>query len=105
MKKAILSMLLLASTAIAALAVPAGTYYDNRGNLKAIVSQNGKEIHLLDNQGNVRRTLTVTSERNDGTFTVNDPSTGITHSRNAYWTENGAVLMNLEWLPKTVTRK
>ena len=88
-------------------AVPPGRYYDSRGNLKAIVSDNGKVIYILDREGYVRHELMVTSENSDGSFSTNDTKTGVSHSanRNAWFQSNNKVCLNVEWLPSTVTRE
>lgn len=88
------------------LAVPAGPYYDSRGNLKVLVSDNGELIYILDRDGNVRHELIVTSENADGSFSTKDTKTGISHpaTKNAWFQSNGKVCLNLEWLPSTVTR-
>lgn len=89
------------------LAVPAGRYYDSRGNLKALVSNNGEVIYILDNDGNVRHELIVTSENSDGSFSTKDTKTGVSHpaTKNAWFQNNGKVCLNVEWLPSTVTRE
>lgn len=89
------------------LAVPPGRYYDNNGNLKAVVSDNGKVIYLPDREGNIRHELIVTSENSDGSFSTKDTKTGISHSenKNAWFQSNGKVCLNVEWLPSTVTRE
>lgn len=88
-------------------AVPSGRYYDSRGNLKAIVSDNGRVIYVLDRDGNVRHELNVTSENSDGSFATQDTKTGIEHPayKNAWFSSNGKVCLNVEWLPSTVTRE
>lgn len=104
MKKILIAALLSIVTTIGAIAVPSGRYYE-RGKLKAIVDQSGRTIYLLNNDGTVRRTLTVTQENSDGSFVVCDQSVNIVHHNNAWWNENGKTHMNLQWLPSTVTRE
>lgn len=109
MKKAILLIGLLISSVSAALAVPPGSYVDNRGRVKAIVHQNGKEIYLINREGKVYMTFEVISEdeisESKGTFVVRDIRTEFTQRRNSYWVENGVLRMNLEALPSTVNRE
>lgn len=107
MKKSFLSLIcLLAATGLAN-AVPSGSYYDYRGVRKALVSDSGKTIYILDRDGTVRHELEVTQENSDGSFATRDKKTGIEHSayKNAWFTDNGKVCLNVEWLPRTVTRE
>ena len=89
------------------LAVPPGSYYDYRGNFKALVSDNGQVIYLLDRDGKVRHELIVTSENSDGSFSTKDTKTGISSpaTNNAWFQSNGKICLNIDWLPSTVTRE
>ena len=89
------------------LAVPPGIYVDSRGNRKALVSDDGRTIYLLDRDGSVKRELSVTSENSDGSFATRDRSTGIEHSANtnAWFRDRGEICLNLKWLRETVTRQ
>lgn len=98
MKKALLSIVLLATSVAAALAVPPGSYYNDRGRLQYIVHQNGKEIYHLDKNGNVILTLIVINEElgPDGeTVRVTLQTKGMTtQTRMEYWTENGETYLH-----------
>ncbi len=107
MKKFVVACACMALAVGSMFAVPAGRYYDNRGNLKAIVGDNGKVIYIFDREGNCRHELIVTSENSDGSFSTTDNKTGVSHSanKNAWFQSNGKVCLNVEWLPSTVTRE
>ncbi len=104
MKKFILVLVLTLTAAISTFAVPRGMYCDNRGGNQVLVADNG-DIHFLDSNGNVTRTLTVISENSDGSFTTKDTSTGIVHRNNCYWYEDGVLYLNLEFKRVTLHRK
>lgn len=80
-------------------AIPAGEYYDNRGNLKVLVAQDGKTVHCLDSNGKVRSTFMVTKEESNGRFFVkrvfNGQLVGAENPNNAWWRENGKIYLNL----------
>lgn len=91
-----------------AYAVPPGAYYDSRGRNRAIVTNDGKTIYIMDRNGNTTHELTVTEENSDGSFATKDERTGFQHSayKNAWFTDrNGNVCLNVEWLRETVTRQ
>ena len=104
MKKILFVLFLALVSAVSALAVPPGVYCDNRGKHQVLIQ--GDQIHFLDSDGYVTRTLYVIKENSDGSFTTKESSTGIEHSRNGYWYENGVLYLNLEWgTPVTRHRK
>lgn len=107
MKKFLLSLVCASAAFIGANAVPPGVYYTNRGVQRALVSDNGRTIYVLDRNGNVTHELQVTNEKSDGSFATRDTKTGITHSiyENAWFQENGKIYLNVKWLPETVTRR
>lgn len=104
MKKFLLVLILALTATVSALAVPRGMYCDDRGRNQVLVADNG-DIHFLDSEGNVTRTLSVIKENSDGTFTTKDSSTGIVHTKNCYWYENGVLYLNLEFKRVTLHRQ
>lgn len=114
MKKVLLLMILLISVVSAAMAVPQGSYYDKRGNLKVVVRYDGKELYLVQRDGTVIMRFSVESETpstdEPGVIIVTLRSIGtpveVVHYRNAYWVgEDGSVYLNLQSLPNIVTRQ
>lgn len=99
MKKLLLSLIILISTALTSLAglVP-GAYDDNRGQTKYIVDQSGKEIYIIDSDGNVNCTLEVVSENYDsesGVTIVYVVRRGFsTQMRMESWRENGEIYLH-----------
>lgn len=65
MRKILLFILLLVSTASVVEAIPRGAYCDKRGRVVYIVDQSGKEIYSIDRDGNVTITRVVESEQYD----------------------------------------
>ena len=104
MKRTMLLVVLLFATAFAAMAVPRGLYSDNKGKNQVLVSDNG-QIHFLDANGNVTKTLEVVKENSDGSFVTKDISNGVTFVDNAYWYEDGVLYLNLAQKMKTLQRE
>ncbi|MDE5568962.1 MAG: hypothetical protein K2I89_08740 [Muribaculaceae bacterium] len=106
MKKFLVLLSVLTSFCVAT-AVPSGKYYDDRGILHALVSDDGKTIYIFDKEGYVKHELEVTEEYSDGSFSTSDQKTGISHpaSANAWFHHNGKVCLNVRWLRYTVTKE
>ncbi len=102
MKKIFFCFILLFCTLLSAYAVPAGTYLDNRGRAKALVTNDGT-IYIFDRDGSVVNTeLKVIDENNDGSFVTKvvaikgNRYDGPTYYQNAYFVENGQICLNLQ---------
>lgn len=99
MKKLLLSLIVLISTALTSLAglVP-GAYENNRGQTKYVVDQSGKEIYVIDSDGNVNYILDVVSESYDsesGTTIVYVVRRGFSNQmRMENWRENGEIYLH-----------
>lgn len=65
MKKFILLSLLFISTAATSLAIPPGSYVDDRGRKVFLVSRDGKEIYRVNKEGKVLTTQDVIDEQYD----------------------------------------
>lgn len=105
MKKYFAIAVLATLSALSALAVPQGRYYDDRGNMKAIVDGGGKRVYIFGNDGYAKHDCTVISEDTDGTFTMKDEMTGITFTKNAYFYDGGELCLNLQPVYKTLTKE
>lgn len=90
------------------LAVPAGMYYNNRGQQKVLIEPDGT-IYCLDNNGNVRSTWKIVKEDSDGRFyiktVINGQTVGNANSDNAWWSENGKIYLNLAMQSQTLVRE
>ncbi len=102
MKKFLIFIMLLVSTVTAALAVPPGSYVDNRGKLKIIVHQNGTEAYYFNNNGQRILTYEILGEYYDsdkGVYVVRVRVQGQnTEVPACYWKENGEVYFNISTL-------
>lgn len=105
--KKVLIAIFIATAIFTAKAVPPGRYYDDRGVMQVLVSDNGKTIYILNKDGYVRHELEVIEENQDGSFATKEKATGITHStnKNAWFVNDGKMCLNVQWLRYTVVRK
>lgn len=79
---------------VVSIAVPPGTYLDNRGRVKAHVDQSGTIISRVESDGSINVRFAVTEEHSDGTFVTHN-NLGVDNHDNAWWVENGKVYMRL----------
>ncbi len=69
MKKILSLIVLLISVVSTAMAVPPGSYYDKRGNLKVVVNYSGDELYRVQND----ETVTCRFRVDAGTQYPNEP--------------------------------
>lgn len=65
MKKILILSLFVISTVATSFAIPPGCYVDNRGTVVFVVSRDGKEMSVLNRDGNVIITQDVIDEQYD----------------------------------------
>ena len=103
----LLTLMLISASTFFALAVPPGVYYDKQGRMKALVTDNGKQVYSLAPSGEVRASYIIVEESSDGRFKLLLESVpdGIPNSDNNWWSENGTIYLNLACERQTLTRQ